>query len=286
MTAAPRISICQLTTPHDDFAADVAAYGAAGATGIGLSEAKLPADDARAGALLRAAGLAVTHCVPAVGSILPGPELAGPSDPDERVAALCRAIERFAAFAPVACTCLTGPAGALAPEEARRQVVDGLRAAALVAGRCGTRLALEPCGPQFAADWSLVDGIEPAVTLIDEVGSPDLCLLVDVWHLWDSPTFAGDVQRHAHRIAGFHVGDRREVTRGLWDRALPGQGIADLPAKIRAIEATGFGGWYDIEIFSDDGTYGTSYEDSLWRLPGAELARRAVEGFRDVWLAA
>ena len=145
------------------------------------------------------------------------------------------------------------------------------------------RLALEPSGPQFAPDWSLIDGIVPAVALLDEVDDPNLGLLVDIWHLWDSPTFADDVQRHADRIVGYHVGDRRAETRGLWDRVLPGDGVAQLPAKVRAIEESGFDGWYDIEIFSDDGVFGTPYDGSLWRLPADELARKAVEGFTGVW---
>jgi hypothetical protein len=44
----------------------------------------------------------------------------------------------------------------------------------------------------------------------------------------------------------------------------------------------GFDGWYELEIFSDDGTYGEAYPDSLYLLGNAELARRGTEAFTKV----
>jgi hypothetical protein len=52
---------------------------------------------------------------------------------------------------------------------------------------------------------------------------------------------------------------------------------------LAAIEAAGWRGPYDVEIFSDDGTFGDLYPDSLWRVPGPELARRAEAAFRRCW---
>ena len=48
----------------------------------------------------------------------------------------------------------------------------------------------------------------------------------------------------------------------------------DLPAIIGALEAGGFDGWYDMEIFS-----GEQYPDSLLKLDPVELVRRGREGF-------
>jgi hypothetical protein len=42
-------------------------------------------------------------------------------------------------------------------------------------------------------------------------------------------------------------------------------------------------GWYDLEIFSDNGLWGQTYPDSLYNLEPAELAKRAVAGFRKEW---
>ena len=45
---------------------------------------------------------------------------------------------------------------------------------------------------------------------------------------------------------------------------------------MRALEAGGYGGWYDVEVMSDDGTFGEAFPDSLWALPVDEIARLAV----------
>ena len=51
---------------------------------------------------------------------------------------------------------------------------------------------------------------------------------------------------------------------------------------MRALEAAGYDGWYDVELMSDDGTLGNAFEDSLWALPAEELARRAVESLEAI----
>ena len=46
----------------------------------------------------------------------------------------------------------------------------------------------------------------------------------------------------------------------------------------------GWEGFYDLEIFSDNGAFGNAYPDSLWDLDAAELARRGREAFTQCWL--
>jgi acetyl-CoA acetyltransferase len=92
-----------------------------------------------------------------------------------------------------------------------------------------------------------------------------------------------EIPRYAHLIAGVHVSDWREPTRGWADRVLPGDGAADLPAILRALEAAGWDGFYDLEIFSDNGAFSSAYPDSLWDLEAAELARRGRSAFAQVW---
>ena len=85
------------------------------------------------------------------------------------------------------------------------------------------------------------------------------------------------------RIAGVHINDVRAESRGWADRVLPGEGIADLPAALAALDEAGWEGLYDLEIFSDNGTFGASYPDSLWNVPAAELARRARLSLDEAW---
>ena len=87
------------------------------------------------------------------------------------------------------------------------------------------------------------------------------------------------------RFVGVHVADRREPTRGWADRAFPGEGVAGVPEILAALDAAGWDGLYDIEIFSDDGTFGSDLAGSLWALPETEALARARAAFEQCWSA-
>jgi sugar phosphate isomerase/epimerase len=279
----PPFSISQVSTLAASFADDVRAYAGAGVDGIGIWELKLgDGSDAEALEQLSASGLGSATAVPAVPSILPLPLLPGPEEPQQRIASLCASVHRLAAFKPAAVVCITGPAGDRDLDEARAIVVDGLRVLAREAESAGVRLALEPFERDWIEDWSLIGSLDEAAELIEEVGSDSIGIQFDVWHLWNSDVLE-QLPRHAHLIAGVHVNDRREPTRGWADRVLPGDGAADLPAILGVLEDVGWNGFYDLEVFSDNGAFGTSYPDSLWDLDAAELARRGREAFTRCW---
>ena len=104
-----------------------------------------------------------------------------------------------------------------------------------------------------------------------------------MWHLWNTPDLFDEIDRHAHRLVGVHVNDLRDPTRGWADRVLPGGGVAGVPAILGALEGAGWEGYYDLEIFSDNGAFGAAYPDSLWDVGPAELAHRGRESFRRCW---
>ena len=282
----PLFAISQVSTLTASFAEDLETYAAAGLDGIGIWEMKLgedPAADPDALERLAASGLGVSSSIPQVPSILPLPLLPGPDDPAERIDSLCRSIHRLAAFGPTAIVCLTGPAGARDPDEARATVVDGLRTVGAEAERAGTRMALEPFQREGIESWSLINTIPDALALLDDVGSRAFGIQFDVWHLWNTPDLLDQIHDNVHRFAGVHVNDWREPTRGWADRALPGDGVADVAAILGALDSAGWGGYYDLEIFSDNGAFGAAYPDSLWDADPAELVRRGRENFARCW---
>lgn len=275
----PRFSISQITTLNASFAEDLRAYADAGADGLGIWELKLPDDDGAAREALTRSGLDATNAVPMTPSILPLPLLPGPREPRERIDAICASLRRLARFEPACVLFLTGPGD-------RATVLDGLRRIEEAAADANVRAALEPYQREGAEQWSLVSTIPEALELLDEAGTPSIDVMFDVWHLWNCETILEDIADHIGRIAGVHVCDWRDPTRGWADRALPGEGIAPLPPLLSALESAGWRGPYDLEIFSDDGTFGSEYPDSFWKLPAAEAARRGRDAFFGVWEAA
>jgi sugar phosphate isomerase/epimerase len=269
----PLFSISQVSTLTASFADDVRAYTDAGADGIGIWELKV--DD---GSLdeFRASGLGSATAVPLVPSVHPLPLLDGPDRVRERVNSLLRSLEVLAAYEPTAILCFTGPGD-------RETAVRGVREVAREAERLGLRLALEPFQREGIESWSILNTLGDAAQFVEEVGSDAVGIQFDVWHLWNTAEVLDEIPRYAHLIAGVHVNDWREPTRGWADRVLPGNGAADLPALLGVLDDVGWEGFYDLEIFSDNGAFGSAYPDSLWDLDAADLARRGRDAFFHTW---
>lgn len=283
----PRVSVSQITTLRSSFAEDVRAYAAAGLDGLGVWELKLPdGGEAEALELLAESGLASAAAVPLVPSILPLPLLGGPEDPSARVDAYCRSLTRLAPFEPTGLVCLTGTSLGRDPDDARATVVDGLRTIGAEAASLGLKIALEPYQRDGGEQWTIANTIPEALQLIEEAGgSRALGLQFDIWHLWNTETLYDDIEQHVGRFNGVHVCDVRSPTRGWADRVLPGDGVADVPRILRALDAAGWTGLYDVEIFSDDGTFGSAYTDSLWAAEPEDALRRVREAFDHCWEA-
>jgi len=269
----PRFAISQVSTLTASFADDVRAYAAAGVDGVGIWEMKLGEGSLEE---FRASGLGSATAVPLVPSIQPLPLLPGPDTVRERIDSLLRSLEVLAEYEPSAVLCFTGPGD-------RETAVAGVREVAREAERLGLTLAVEPFQREGIESWSILNTLGDAAEFVDEVGSDAVGIQFDVWHLWNTPDLFDEIERHAHLIAGVHVSDYREPTRGWADRVLPGDGVADVPAVLGALEDVGWDGYYDLEIFSDNGAFGVAYPDSLWDLDAAEFARRGRDAFVHNW---
>jgi sugar phosphate isomerase/epimerase len=275
----PPFSISETTTYPATFEEDLAAYKAAGVDGIGIWEFKLPkGQDAQSIDALRASGLPATICVPDVPCIMPDAYFREPRDPVERRKELCASIRRFAAFNPVGIMVLSGAPGD-DPVAARRVVVEGLKAAADTAGEIGVELGFEAIRKDAG---SLISTLPEMLGILEDIGAPNIKIIFDSWHFWDLPGIVHDLRKYADRFICIQVNDRRRP-RSWADRLLPGDGDLKLPAFFGALESGGFKGWYDLEVFSDDGRWADAYPDSLYNLKPAEVAKRAVAGFRKEW---
>jgi sugar phosphate isomerase/epimerase len=223
---------------------------------------KLEGDDALEA--VRASGLRVTNCVPLVPSILPNAVIEGPEDVEERIESMCASVRRLAALDPDCVLCLTGPAGDRDELEARELVIDGLRRVAAAADGAGVRLGLEPIHRSQREQLSLIWTIPQALELLHEANLPGVGVMVDLWHIGDTPDVERHLAAHVARITGVHVA---EHVPGREDRELPRERSAEL---MRVLYDAGWRGAWDVEIFGDP-----DQPESLWALPVDEAARRA-----------
>jgi sugar phosphate isomerase/epimerase len=138
---------------------------------------------------------------------------------------------------------------------ARAQVFDGIAATLQYAREVGMPLAIEPLHPMYAADRACVNTLEQALDLCDALDagrSGAIGVAVDVYHVWWDPKLQAQIARAGgERILAFHVCDWLVPTRELLnDRGMMGDGVVDI-ARIRSwVEAAGFKGYSEVEIFS------------------------------------
>lgn len=159
--------------------------------------------------------------------------------------------------------------------ESLKRVGERVAAAAPYAAERGVSLALEPLNPVYGGDRSCLVTVRDAVDLCDWIGSANVGIAVDVYHVWWDTTLAGELARAGkHRILGYHLCDWLAETRDvLLDRGMMGDGVADLKAIRAAVEGAGYSGLCEVEIFS---------ANTWWkRDPGAVLDI-CIERFRSV----
>jgi len=159
---------------------------------------------------------------------------------------------------------------------ARRDVHDGIAATLGYAREVGIPLAIEPLHPMYAADRACVNTLEHALDLCDALDpsrTGALGVAVDAYHVWWDPKLEAQIARAGHaRILAFHVCDWLVPTTDLLnDRGMMGDGVIDLPRLRGWVEAAGYRGFSEVEIFS---------AANWWKRDGGEVLDTCIERHR------
>jgi sugar phosphate isomerase/epimerase len=144
------------------------------------------------------------------------------------------------------------PAGSKDLNSARNQIKEGIAAILPEARKAGIPLAIEPLHPMQAAERACINTLEQALDLCDALGE-GLGVAVDVYHVWWDPKLEGQIRRAGKkRILAYHICDWLVPTRDLLnDRGMMGDGVIDLPRIRSWVEAAGYAGFQEVEIFSE-----------------------------------
>ncbi|QOZ54335.1 sugar phosphate isomerase/epimerase [Bradyrhizobium sp. CCBAU 53338] len=160
---------------------------------------------------------------------------------------------------------------------ARGQVEEALADMLDYARQAKLPLAIEPLHPAYAADRACVNTTKQALDICDRL-DPDrtgmLGVALDVYHIWWDPELMSQIVRAGKdRLLAFHVCDWLVPTRDILnDRGMMGDGVIDIKSARAAVEAQGFAGYSEIEIFSNE----------WWAKPMDEVLRTCIERHRTV----
>ena len=261
-----RFALNQATTPRWTLPEAIDACASAGLGGIGVWRDRL----AEAGVETTRKALADAGLF--VASLCKSNVLTE-ADPARRRAAMDdnrRALDEAAA---IGAPCLVMVVGGVGPdrdlEGARARMADGVEELLPHARATGVRIGLEPLHPMYCADRSCLNTLQQANDLCDRFGE-GTAVVADVYHCWWDPRFRAELERAGpERITTFHYCDWLNPTRHLLlDRGMVGDGVIDV-ARVRGwLDAIGYEGPFELEIFS---------EQDWWRREPDEALAIAVE---------
>jgi sugar phosphate isomerase/epimerase len=163
-------------------------------------------------------------------------------------------IEQAAAVGAPLIVLVCGADGRQLLEKSRDQIREGIQKILPIAKAAGVKLAIEPLHPMYAGDRSAINTLAQANQMTEEINDDFVGIAVDVYHLWWDNMLETEINRCGknNKLFAFHVCDWNVPTTDfLNDRGLMGDGC--IPVKqIRGwVEATGFSGYNEVEIFSD-----------------------------------
>ncbi len=246
-----RLCLHTITTKPWPVETAVKKYAAAGVSGVTVWRNALEGrNPAEVGELIRGQGLEIVSLCR--GGFFPHPEQ---KRRDLAIRENLTVIDEAAALGAPLVVLVVGAHPGQSLDTSRRQIAEGIRTIHDHAATKQVRLAVEPLHPMYADDRSAINTMAQANDLCESLDSPWIGVAVDVYHIWWDPDLQAEIARcGAHgNLFAFHGCDWKTPTTDLLhDRGLMGEGCINI-RKIRGwVVETGFSGYNEVEIFSND----------------------------------
>ncbi|MFJ9004418.1 sugar phosphate isomerase/epimerase family protein [Streptomyces canus] len=199
-------------------------------------------------------------------------------DPDERARALDdnrRAVDEAATLGTDTLVLVSGglPAGSKDLHGARERIADALSVLGPYAEEHGVRLAIEPLHPMYASDRCVVSTLTQALDLAERFPAQQVGVTVDTYHIWWDDNAPAQIARAGAggRIHTFQLADwTTPLPEGVLNgRGQIGDGSIDMREWQRYVEAAGYTGAIEVELFND----------ALWARDGREVLAETAERF-------
>jgi sugar phosphate isomerase/epimerase len=262
-----RLSLNQITTRSWSLPEAVAGCAEAGVGWIGLWRDKVAEVGVEAAArMVREHGLRVSSLCR--GGFFTGRGPDGPTD--DGIADTRAALDEAVVLGTDVLVLVVGGVADRDLRGSRRRVAEALEQLAPLALERGVRLALEPLHPVQCAERSVLSTLRQALDLAAPYPPEAVGVVVDEFHVWWDPTVEESIASAAGRIVSFQVCDEIvPLPDPLLGRGLPGEGPIDHRHLRSCVEAAGYDGPIEVEIFNAD----------LWARPGAEVLDEVIASY-------
>jgi sugar phosphate isomerase/epimerase len=186
-----------------------------------------------------------------------------------------RAIDEAAALGAPVLVLVSGglPAGSRDLDGARSDVARALETLVPHAIQAGVTLGIEPLHPMYCADRCVVSTLGQALDIAERFPAQAVGVVVDTYHLWWDDQVWAQIARAGRggRIACFQVADWiTPLPAGvLLGRGLPGEGSVELRRFREAVDAAGYTGAVEVEVFHEE----------VWARAGAEVLAASIDGY-------
>jgi sugar phosphate isomerase/epimerase len=271
MDPMDRLSLNQITTRRWSLPEAVEGCAAAGVQWIGLWRDKVAEVGVEAAArLVGDAGLRVSSLCR--GGFFTGRGPDGPTG--DGVADTVAAIDEAVALGTDVVVLVVGGVADGDLAGSRRRVAEALEALVPVALDRGVRLGLEPLHPMQCAQRSVLSTLRQALDLAEPYPAEAVGVVVDELHVWWDPDVEAAIAAAGEdgRIVSFQVCDELVPFRDpLLCRGLPGDGPIDHRHLRACVDAAGYDGPIEVEVFNAD----------LWSRPGGEVLARVIRSYHD-----
>jgi sugar phosphate isomerase/epimerase len=187
------------------------------------------------------------------------------SDSDERRKRIednLRAIDEAAELKADTLVIVAGASADVPIADGRRMIQDGLAAIVPHAAERGVTLGLEPLHPMFAGDRCALVTVREALSYASAFPAERVGVVLDAYHIWWDAELSANIAASKGRIFGFHVCDwLSPLPDMLMGRGMMGDGVIDLPSMHRDVNAAGYTGPIEVEIFNQ----------KIWEMDGDEI---------------
>ncbi|MGW5466948.1 sugar phosphate isomerase/epimerase family protein [Streptomyces chartreusis] len=199
-------------------------------------------------------------------------------EPDERAKALDDnrlAVDEAATLGTDVLVLVSGglPTGSRDLRGARERIADALGELGPYAEERGVKLAIEPLHPMYAADRCVVSTLAQALDLAERFPAHQVGVTVDTYHIWWDDTAPAQIARAGAggRIHTFQLADwTTPLPEGvLTGRGQIGDGAIDMREWKGYVEAAGYDGAIEVELFND----------GLWARDGREVLGETAARF-------